>query len=126
MDKVNTVRIRCYRECRYNTHNLLCGYCTKDEISLTNEGCMDQINLVIAENKKDASAESWNTHKQQANPAICRICNVSCTHWQSGNKCGLLSPAECHNKIQNKPPFPWIRCLSIDKNNINKKEGNYE
>lgn len=41
---INTVRIRCYIECKYNTfHKANCGYCVKHEISLTHEGCMDRI-----------------------------------------------------------------------------------
>jgi hypothetical protein len=39
---VNTVKIRCYRECRFNTfHKSNCGYCVKSNVSVTNDGCMD-------------------------------------------------------------------------------------
>lgn len=34
--------IRCYRECKHNTfHRSNCGQCTRYEIYVTDEGCMD-------------------------------------------------------------------------------------
>lgn len=34
----------------------------------------------------------------QTSVSKCGVHDVNCTHWVIGNMCGILPPAECHNK----------------------------
>lgn len=58
---INRVQIRCYRECRFNTfHKSNCGYCVKDSVYITKEGCMDH---QAPQDTKEVKNTSTNTAK---------------------------------------------------------------
>lgn len=77
-DVLNTVKIRCYLECRFNTsHRVNCGTCCKSNVYITEQGCADR------EKPQDnlEAQQNVSQHTHGAEPSeICPECEGSGLH----------------------------------------------